>query len=103
MLFLLRPGDAGGPEAEADPHVAAHAPRCQPGLQHQAAPPAACHLLPLHQDGDRHSTHLHSAGCLLPHRHPQPGEATHTSLSRDGQKILSATSYTTLTIYSRPL
>lgn len=58
-------GNSGGPEAEVDPHAAAHAPRRQPGVQQQRAPAAAGQLLPLHAHGHRHPAHLHPAGRLL--------------------------------------
>jgi len=73
-LFLnLRVRHASGTEAEVDPHAAAHAPRCQLGLQQQRASTAPGKLLPLHPHGHRHPTHLHPAGCLLPHWYPKAG------------------------------
>lgn len=69
----FRFGNSSGPEAEVDPHAAAHASWRQPGLKQQGASAAAGQLLPLYPHGHCDPAHLHPARCLFLNWYPKAG------------------------------
>lgn len=73
LFFHLRFRHSCGTEAEVDPHAAAHASWCQPGVQQQRAFTASGELLSFHPHGHCLPAYFHPAGRLFPHRYPQAG------------------------------